>query len=52
MPKGISGSKTEVTGRTIKLHNESLHNSYSALRIVRTIVSSKVSWAFCVARMR
>jgi hypothetical protein len=43
--------RDEVTGGWKKLHNEKLHNLYSSPSIVRTIKTSRMRWAWHVARM-
>jgi hypothetical protein len=43
--------KDEVTGGWRKLHNEELHNVYTAPSIIRMIESSRMRWARHVARM-
>jgi hypothetical protein len=40
-----------VTGDWRKLHNEELHNLYSAPNIIRMIKSRRMRWAGHVARM-
>jgi hypothetical protein len=45
-PKG-----DEVTGGWRKLHNEELHNLYSAPSIIRMIKSRRMRWPGQVARM-
>jgi hypothetical protein len=37
--------RDEVTGDWIKLHNEELHNLYSASNIIQMIMSRKMRWA-------
>jgi hypothetical protein len=52
VPRRIFGSKrVELTGVWRKLHNEDLHNSYSAPGIIRMIESRRMRWAGHVARM-
>jgi hypothetical protein len=48
-PKRDEGD--EVTGDRRKLHNEELHNLYSAPNMIRMIKSGKMRWAGHVARM-
>jgi hypothetical protein len=43
--------RDEVTGGWRKLHNEKLHNLYSAPSIIRMIKSRRVRWAWHVAGM-
>jgi hypothetical protein len=43
--------RDEVTGDGRKLHNEELHNLYSAPNIIRMIKSRRMRWAGHVARM-
>jgi hypothetical protein len=43
--KGIFGPKREeVAGRWRRLHNEGLHNLYTAQNIFRMIKSRRISW--------
>jgi hypothetical protein len=46
---GLNGD--EVTGEWRKLHNEEIHNLYSAPNIIRQIKSMRMRWAGHVARM-
>jgi hypothetical protein len=41
----------EVTGDWRKLHNDELHNLYSSPNILRMMKSSRMRWAWHVARM-
>jgi hypothetical protein len=41
--------RNEVTGEWQKLHNEELHNLYSAPNIIRMIKSRRMRWAGHVA---
>ena len=51
--RGIFGSKKEVfTGEWRKLHNEQLHDMYSAPDIIRVNQLRRMRWAGRVARMR
>jgi hypothetical protein len=43
--------RDEVAGDWRKLHNEELHNLYSARNIIRTIESRKIRWGGLVARL-
>jgi hypothetical protein len=43
--------RDEVTGGSIKLHNEELYNLYSLPSIIRMIKSRMMRWAGHVARM-
>jgi hypothetical protein len=43
--------RDEVTGEWRKLHNEELHNLYSAPNIITQIKSRKMRWAAHVACM-
>jgi hypothetical protein len=43
--------KDEVTGGWRKLHNEELHDLYSAPSIIRVIKARRMRWAGHVARM-
>jgi hypothetical protein len=48
----IFGPKRDImTGDWRKLHNEKLHNLYSAPSIIRTIKSRRMRWAGHVARI-
>jgi hypothetical protein len=47
----IFGRKREEDGSWRKLHNNELHNLYSAPNIVRVINSRRMRWAGHVARM-
>jgi hypothetical protein len=51
MRRIFSPKRGEMTGDSIKLHNEELHNLYSSPNIIRMIKSSKMRWAGHVARM-
>jgi hypothetical protein len=51
--KRIFGPKRdEVTGELRKLHNEELHDLYSAPSIIRIMKARRMRWAGHVARMR
>jgi hypothetical protein len=43
--------RSEVAGGLIKLHNEELHNLYSASNIIRMIKSRRMRWVVHVARL-
>jgi hypothetical protein len=43
--------RDEVTGEWRKLHNEELHNLYSAPDIIRQVKSRRMRWAGHLARM-
>jgi hypothetical protein len=43
--------RDEVTGEWRKLHNEELHNMYSAPSIIRMIMSRRMRWSRHVARI-
>jgi hypothetical protein len=43
--------RDEVTGYWRKMHNEELHNFYSASNIIRMMKSRRMTWAGHVARM-
>jgi hypothetical protein len=44
--------RREETGGWRKLHNEKLHNFYSAPSIIRMMKSRRIRWAGHVARIR
>jgi hypothetical protein len=43
--------RDEVMGGSRKLYNKELSNIYSSLHIIRTIKSTRMRWAWHVARM-
>jgi hypothetical protein len=43
--------REEVRGGWRRLHNEEFHNLYASLNVIRVIRSSRVRWAWHVARM-
>jgi hypothetical protein len=47
----IFGPKREEDGSWKKLHNDELHNLYSARNVVRMIKSRRMRWVGHVARM-
>jgi len=50
--RGIFGSKRdEITEEWRKLHTESLNDLYSSPNIVRVIKSTRMRWAWHVARV-
>jgi hypothetical protein len=53
VPRRIFGpKKDEMTVGCGKLHNEELHNLYSAPSIIRMIKTKSMRWAGHVARLR
>jgi hypothetical protein len=49
--KIVCSKRDEITGDWRELHNEELHNLYSAPSIIRIIKSRRMRWAGHVARM-